>query len=302
MTDGAESQATTGKPEESGKSHAASAEAVGAQSPPGSGRLLKRIFVRELDTAIAQPSYAAFLVGLTLVLLGLAWSGGGIHGGYVPTAVDLLLPLQLLVPVVAVTLGYQAIRNDERRGELDVLETYPVSAWHLVAGIYLGRAVGAVLAVLVPLLLLMLPIAVVGGPTPLVYATHTGADSPWLYLRFVVLTVLFALVMLAIVVALSAVVSTTRTAIAAGTLALVVLVFGLDLAIAYGFAGGLIGESGLLYSLAISPLSAYRGLVLETAIVVVAGTGPQAAAPVASLVGLLVWGAVSLVAAVRALR
>jgi len=272
------------------------------RAAPGPGSLLKRIFRREVDTSVAQTSYAVFFVVLTLVLLGLAWIGGGIHGGYVPTVVDLLIPLQLLVPVIAVALGYQAIRNDERRGELDVLETYPVSAWQLVFGIYLGRAVGVVLAVLVPLLVLILPITVVSDPRPLVYATHTGADSPLLYLRFVMITVLFALVMLAIALAVSSIVSTARTAIAAGAVTLIVVLFGLDIAIAYGFAAGLIGESGLLYSLAVSPLSAYRGLVLETAIVVVAGTGPQTASPVASLGALLVWGGVSLGVAVRTLQ
>lgn len=273
-----------------------------AETPPDSGTLLRTIVFREVDTAILQPSYAVFLTVLTAVVLGVAWSGGGIQAGYVPTVVDLLTPLELLIPLVAIALGYRAIRNDERRGELDVLQTYPVAAWHLVVGVYIGRAIGVVLAVVVPLALVMLPVAAYGSPPPLIYATHSGADSPWLYLRFLVLTVLFALVLLAIAVAVSTLVTTTRTAIAAGTLTLVILLFGLDIGIAYGFAGGYFGETSLIHSLALSPLSAYRGLVFETAIAVASGTGPQTASPMSSVIGLSLWGLGSLFVATRTLQ
>ena len=277
-------------------------ETATPQSPPESTTLVKTILARELDTVLLQPSFAGFLVVMTLIIFGLAWTGGGIGAGYVPTVVDLLTPLEVLVPLLAVALGYRAIQNDERRGELEVLETYPVAAWQVIAGIYLGRAFGVVLALAVPLLLLMLPIAAVGGPVPLIYATHSGADSPWLYLRFVVLTILFALVLLAVAMAVSALVSTTRTAVAAGTVTLVVLLFGLDIAIVYGFDAGFLDASSLIHSLALSPLSAYRGLVLETAITVASGTGPQTASPLASAVGLAVWGVTSIYVATRAIQ
>ena len=278
------------------------AETTTPQSPPESTTLVKTILAREVDTVLLQPSFAGFLAVMTLSIFGLAWTGGGIGAGYVPTVVDLLTPLEVLVPLLAVALGYRAIQNDERRGELEVLETYPVTAWQVIAGIYLGRALGVVLALTVPLLLLMLPIAAVGGPVPLIYATHSGADSPWLYLRFVVLTLLFALVLLSVAMAVSALVSTTRTAVAAGTVTLVVLLFGLDIAIVYGFDAGFLGASSLIHSFALSPLSAYRGLVLETAITVASGTGPQAASPLTSAVGLAVWGVTSLYVATRAIQ
>jgi len=273
----------------------------GERLPPDALTLVRTVLVREIKTVLLQPAFAALVAVVTVIVLGLAWSGGGVIGGYVPTIVDLLTPLEVLVPLLAVALGYRAVRNDERRGELEILATYPVTAWQLVAGIYLGRAFGVVLAVTVPLLIVMVPVAIVGGVTSLVYATHSGADSPWLFLRFVVLTVLFALVLLAVAMAVSALVSTTRTAVAAATVTLVVLLFGLDLAIAYGFASGFVGESGLIRSLAISPLSAYRGLVLETAVAVTSVGGPQTASPLASLAGLLLWGAGSLAIATRAL-
>ena len=56
----------------------------------------------------------------------------------------------------------------------------------------------------------------------------------------------------------------------------------------------MLGDESLVSALAISPLSAYRGLVIESAIVVAAGTGPAAASPIASLLSFLVWTAASL--------
>lgn len=262
---------------------------VEANRAIGTVAILRAFVTRELWTAVLQRTYAALGLGLVVVVVGIAWAGGGVHAGYVPTILDLLTPLELLVPVAAMAFGYRAVLNDERRGELDVLGTYPVSSWHVVVGIYVGRAIGLVVAVSAALLFVMIVVSVTEASRPLFYATHTGADSVGLYLRFVVLTVLFALVLLAVAVAISALVSTTRTAIAAVGLSAFVLLIGADLALVYGLASGIIGESSLVNSLAMSPLSAYRGLVLETSVATASGTGPQTAAPLASLLGLAVW-------------
>ena len=146
-----------------------------------------------------------------------------------------------------------------------------------------------------------MPLGVVGVAVGLsdtdvspIYATHGGADSPILFARLVVLAVLFALVVLAVAIAISAVASAARSALALAVVALVVLLVGLDLLLVYGLSTGFLAESALLQALAVSPLSAFRGLVLESVVVVAAGTGPQTAAPVASIAGLLVWGVASL--------
>ena len=252
---------------------------------------------REIATAIITVSSVVLTLVMILILFGIMLVGGGFQAGYVAAIVDLLTPLQLLVPVVAIAFGYNAILGDQRRGGLDVLRTYPVSAWQVVVGVYLGRAIGVVMATGLPLVLLFVPIATSETPRLPGYASHTGADSPGLYLRLVVLTLLFALVVLALAVAISALVSTTRGAIAGAGVALVALVLVLDLAVVYGFSMGFVGDSGLVSSIAFSPLSGYRGLVIETSVVVTAGTGPRAAAPIPSLLSLLVWGLGSLAVA-----
>lgn len=269
---------------------------------PGSLAVLGAIVRRELSTAVIRRVYGGLWIGLVAILLGITWFGGGFRVGYVSTIIDLLTPLELVIPVVAMAFGYRAILNDERRGELDVLSTYPVSPWQIVGGVYLGRAIGLVVIVSTALLVLLYPILITDPSQPLFYARHTGADSIWLYVRFVVLTVTFALVLLAVAVAISALVSSTRTAVAGAALALFVLLFGADLAIVYGLAQGLIADSSVIHSLALSPLSAYRGLVLETTVTVTTGTGPQTASPIASVIGLLAWAVGSLAITALAVR
>lgn len=272
------------------------------EGTPGDAAIVRTLVRRELTTAVLRAPYLGLGVALFATVLGIVLAGGGLSVGYVSVVVDLLMPIQLLVPVVAMAFGYRAILDDHRRGELDVLKTYPVSAWQVVIGVYVGRAIGLVAVVVVSLLAVMVPVAATDPVRSIFYATHSGADSPLLYLRFVVLSVGFALAILAIALAISALATSTRTALAAVAVSLFVLLFGLDLALVFGLANGLVGESSLVHSLAFSPLGAFRGLVLETTVAATSGTGPRAAAPLSSLVGLLAWSVGSLGAATWGVR
>jgi len=202
---------------------------------------------------LPDPNVCRPRAALAAVLVGIAWVGGGVRAGFVPTVVDLLTPLELLVPIVAVAFGYRAILGDRRRGELDVLDTYPIAPRELVLGVYVGRAVGLLGTVVVPLLLVGGAVFV-GREEPFSrYASHAGADSPILFARFVALTALFALSILAVALAISALVSGTRSALALSVVALVVLLVGLDLALVYGFTNGYLADSSLVHALAVSP-------------------------------------------------
>ena len=277
-------------------------EETATTQAPGSVTVIRTFVHREITTVILTPAYVALVLLMVIITGGTAFVGGGFEVGYLSTALDLLTPMQLLVPIVAVALAFGAIQGESRRGELAVFATYPVRSWELVTGIYLGRALGVASAVGLPLALLTVLIAFTDTPRLPMYATHTGVDSPVLYLRFVVLTLLFALVMVAIAIALSALSSTGRAAIAAAGVSLFALIIGFDLAVAFGFGGGFISDGALSSVLAASPLSAYRGLVFETAIVVADGTGPAFATPLVSLGALLAWGVGSLLIATAATR
>ena len=266
------------------------------RTPTATGTL-SAVIRREVSTAVATKTNLGLWIGFVAVLLAVAWFGGGMQVGYVSTIIDLLTPLELLVPVIALVFGYQAILADERRGVLDVLRTYPIRPWQMVIGVYAGRAIGLVAIVATALSTLIYPIFLTEAHRPVFYATHTGSDSVGLFLRFIVLTVCFALVVLAVAIAISALVGTTRTAIAAAGVATFGLLFVADIALVFALSRGLVAESSLASSIAISPLSAYRGLVLETTVAVTAGTGPRTASPLASALGLVIWWLGSLLAA-----
>ncbi|ELY72057.1 copper ABC transporter permease [Natrinema pallidum DSM 3751] len=277
-------------------------KSTAATDPPDSVGRIERVVGRELRTVSRTRTFVVLGAALAAVLVGTAWVGGGVRAGFVPTVVDLLTPLELLVPIVAVAFGYRAILGDRRRGELDVLDTYPIDPRELVLGVYVGRAVGLLVTIVVPLVLVGGAVFVSREEPFGRYASHAATDSPVLFARFVVLTALFALSILAVALAISALVSGTRSALALSVVALVVLLVGLDLALVYGFANGYLGDSSLIHALAVSPLSAYRGLVFESAVVTAPGTGPRTASPVASLLGLAIWTGVSLAVATWAIK
>jgi ABC-2 type transport system permease protein len=241
---------------------------------------------RELTTVVRTRAFLALALGFAVVVVGLAWTGG--PAGYLPAVLALLTPVEVLVPALALAFGYRAISGDATRGELDVVRTFPVARSTYVVGVYLGRAAALLVAVLSPLLAVVPLVALAGGTKTDVIASFAGADSFVLYVRFVVLVAGFALVVLAVALAVSTIARSGRSALVAAVTVALLLVVGLDLAVVTGLGVGIVGDAGLGYLLALSPNSAFRGLVLDTVVGAAAPTGP-AARPVAAVLGLLAW-------------
>jgi len=254
---------------------------------------VQAVLVRELVTVARSRAYLGIVVGVGLVSGGML-AAGGVEIGYVPAALDLLLPFELLVPAAAIALGYRTITDDARRGELDVLETYPVPPWAYVVGVYGGRALALAGAVVVPLGIAGFYLSTQSPPDPTTLATHGGVDSPVLFVRFVALTLLYGLATLALALAVSALAWSRRTAIALAVLLLGGVVVGVDLLLLRGVGAGWIPGGQLTSALALSPTSAYRGLVLETVLYVAFDAESGYASPGASILGLLGWTVVGL--------
>ncbi len=240
---------------------------------------------RELSTVVRTRSYL-FLSGGLAVVFGGVIHAGGTDGGYVPVAVDLLLPLELLVPLVAVALGYRAFGGDN--DDRPVLLSYPVSKRSLALGVFAGRLVGLTAIVGIPLGLVGVVVPRGGGTASRVFATHGGSDSPVLFVRFLALTICFGAVVLAMAMAASVLVRTSRAALAAALGVLVAVVAGGDLAALAGLTTGRISGDALGTVLAASPNAAYRGLVLETVVGAVADQGDPVDGP-AAVAGLTGW-------------
>ncbi|WP_336135499.1 ABC transporter permease [Natronomonas amylolytica] len=249
---------------------------------------------REITTMARTRAYAVLTVLLAGVLLGIVERSDAVAGGYVPSAVDLLLPMEVLVPVIAIALGYRAFSGDN--DDTAVLKTYPVSNASLVAGVFFGRLVGLAAVVGLPLLSVMALVALTPGIDSAVFATTGGIDSPILFVRFVALTVLFGAAVLGVTLAASILARSSRAALALAVGIFVAVVVGGDLLVLGGLAAGSIPEDGLDVALALSPNSAYRGLVFEH-VVGVAAEREGFIDPRSSAVMLLAWTAFGLVAA-----
>jgi ABC-type transport system involved in multi-copper enzyme maturation permease subunit len=252
-------------------------------------RTLQPIVGRELLTIFRSRVYLGLVAGVTVVAFGMLFAGGGSEIGYVPSAIDLLTPFELLVPAVAVALGYRTITDDARSGELEVIRTYPVPSWAYVVGVFVGRALALVVALVLPLALVGVYLSTQSPIDPSTLATHSGIDSPVLFVRFIVLTVWYGLVALSLALAVSALAWSRRTAIALAILVFGLVIVGIDLVLLRGFGIGWVGSHQLTTVLAASPASAYRGLVFETVLYVAFDAETGYASPGASLLGLGFW-------------
>ncbi|RLM63990.1 copper ABC transporter permease [Halorubrum sp. Atlit-8R] len=258
------------------------------------------VFRRELVTVRRTPGYAVLAAGLLVVLAGLVAVGGGGATGFVPAVVDLLLPAEVLVPLLAVVLGYRSLFADAASGELSVIRTYPVSATGYVLGVLLARTVALVALVGGPFALVGAYVWLTAAPDTGIFATHAGVDSPVLFVRFIALVVPFGAAYLALSAAVSTVATSRRSAVALALLALLGGVLAGDLAVLRSLSAGA-SPGGIAGSVALSPNGAFRGLVFEHVIGVAfapEGGFVETGRAVASLVGWTVGGTAVSVAAV----
>ncbi|WP_425604232.1 ABC transporter permease [Halobellus salinisoli] len=248
---------------------------------------------------VRTPALLALAAAFAASVGGVAWAGTGGGGGFVPLTLDLLTFVEVLVPLLAVAFGYRSILGDRRTGELDVLRTFDVSRVAYVGGVYLGRALVLVSLVVGTLLFVGLFVPFLTADIPTFLAVNAAAaDSGVRYVRFVALSAAFTLVVLAVTVGISAATRTVRTAFALALALAVALVLGIDTALVAGLAGGVLAEDGFAALLALSPNSAFRGLVLSSAVGVVGGAEVAAGKPLLNGVGLLVWWTGSLAVAI----
>ncbi len=240
---------------------------------------------RELSTVVRTRAFLLLAGGFAAIVAALAWSAGSV--GYVPLVLDLLAPVEVLVPAMALAFGYRSILGDAERGELDLIRSYPVGRPTFVLGVYLGRAAALLVAVLVPLVAVAALVAVSPSTKTTVIASHSAMDSPLVYARFVFLTAVFSLVAMAAAILVSATARSIRAGLVVAVGLGAALALGFDAGLVAGLSGGLISPGALEPLLALSPTSAYRALVLEAALN--GAAGDATAAPAISAVGLASW-------------
>lgn len=213
---------------------------------------------REFATVFRTRLLVLLSVGFVGLVAGVAWLGGS--PAYLALSFDLLTPLEALVPVLAFAFGYRSLLGDRERGELARLRTYPVDHRLYVLGVYIGRGIALVGVILFGLATAALVVPLTGTESLTAVATYGTVDSPTLYLRYVALTAVFALVSLALALLISAAVRSTWNGLALATGAVLALVVGIDGALVGTITATLPAPDVTATLLALSPTSAYRGL------------------------------------------
>jgi len=94
--------------------------------------------------------YATIFVVMIVAFSWVALAGSDLTGqaGFGRTSAGLLNLLLLLVPLIGLTVGAQAIVADRQDRSLDYLLAQPVSPWEVYAGKYLGAAITVTLLIL----------------------------------------------------------------------------------------------------------------------------------------------------------
>lgn len=257
------------------------------------------VFVREFRTLLRTPGYVLLVAGLFAVVFAVILVGTGGETGFVPTAVDLLVPTELLIPVLAVIMGYRALLTDTKSGEFALIRTYPLGVGTYVTGIILARVVALIGIITMVYGAAGTYIWLVAGPDTGIYATHAGVDSPLVFVRFIALTGAFGTVYLLLSVAVSTLANSRRGAMALGAL-LVVVGAAVDLGIVAGVSAGVVDSIGS--ALAVTPNSAYRGLVFEYVVGIAFREQSGFVDPGSAIGGLTAWLVIGCLVSVLAMK
>lgn len=213
--------------------------------------LLWTIAQAELREALRNKWLWLFAVGfaglaLALARAGLSAAGYAGLGGFGRTAASLINALLLFVPLIGLSVGASSLAGDRERGTLLFLLAQPVSRGE----IFVGKALGAALAVLTAL-------ALGFGLAGLGLGMSGGGETA-VYLSLVGYTLMLALATLGLGFIIS---SLTRKAAAASGAALIfwlALVFLADLGVLGAALTWRPNPAGLLGMLLINPLQIFK--------------------------------------------
>lgn len=145
---------------------------------------------------------------LTIVasyLAGGKVGGQAVLGGMEETVLTVISISTILIPLIAIMLGYSTISGEAERGALSVVLAYPVRRLEVLLGKLIG--LGSVLVIS----------TVAGfGAGGIVIAATAGAGSGMAYLAFIGLTVLVGIIYLSLSIFFSTLCSKRATSLGAG--------------------------------------------------------------------------------------
>jgi ABC-type transport system involved in multi-copper enzyme maturation permease subunit len=172
---------------------------------------------------------------IILTILSAYVAGGSsdeVFGGFEATVVSLMSIYTLLIPIIAILLGFSTIAGEAEAGALSVVLSYPVKRVEVLLGKFLG--LGSVLAVT----------PIIGfGISGIIIAAVIGAEEGLAFLVFIALAIVLGLIYLSLIICFSALVKTRVRAIAAGVgLFFWAMIYGVIVMAIYMATGGDIGN------------------------------------------------------------
>ncbi|MBU0496554.1 MAG: ABC transporter permease [Candidatus Thermoplasmatota archaeon] len=147
----------------------------------------------------------AVLVVVFSYLAGSQTSGDAVLGNFQNTVLGLVSISSILIPLIAIILGFSTISGEIETGALSVLLTYPIRR----LDVYLGKLFGL-------LFVLMFTIFIGFGFGGLFIIASAGADKIGPYIIFILLSIVLGLIYISLMLLISSFTKRRITSIAGG--------------------------------------------------------------------------------------
>lgn len=194
-------------------------------------------------------TYATGFAALAAILTTLALPGARVagYGAFGRSASSLIALVQLIIPLMGLTLGAQTLAGQQERGTIRFLLGHPISRSEAFAGIYLGLVAA-----------LTATIAAGFGAAGLVTALRGGSADAAAFARIAVLSWVLAAISLGIGMVISAYATRSGVAVGAALFTWLVLVFLGDLGLMGTALATDLPVDVLFLSAVVNPVEAFR--------------------------------------------
>ncbi len=183
------------------------------------------------DNARNKWILAMISIFLILTIASSVMAGGGEVGEMELTVGTLMSLSSLLVPIIAIMLGYATISGEAESGALSVVLTCPVSRVEVLLGKFLGLGSVICFSVLVGF-----------GVSGLIIAASAGGGQWVGYISFMLLTMLLGMLYLSLSVCFSSLLKRRVTSLAAGVFVFFLgMILGMIMMGLYASTGGDLG-------------------------------------------------------------
>lgn len=199
--------------------------------------------------------YAIGFAGLAGILTTLALPSARVagYGGFGRSASSLIALVQIIIPLMGLSLGAQALAGQQERGTIRFLLAHPISRSETFSGIYLGLTAA-----------LTATISAGFGAAGFVTAIRGGAADASSFARIAVLSWVLATAMLGVGMMISAFTSRSGIAVGAALFVWLALVFLGDLGLMGTALATDLPVSALFASATANPVEAFRLATLSS--------------------------------------